>query len=189
VTASISPRDWKGVANLGPTQLKNIERSIRVYPLQVGVPSQAKPKTETEVVEPKRPSLLVPLAIAIVALIVISGGRGILQPSTELRRLPRTQLRMPRVFPSLLARSIAARILSRSSSREGDAYMAERGAGEFGKETLDEVEPRAVFRRERQGEAAFGLLGEPTTSVHTKCQAGDRPVRRWVDSQGLPRVP
>ena len=31
------------VADLGPTQLKNIERPIRVYSLQVGIPAQAKP--------------------------------------------------------------------------------------------------------------------------------------------------
>ena len=31
------------VTDLGPTQLKNIERPIRVYSLQVGVPAQAKP--------------------------------------------------------------------------------------------------------------------------------------------------
>src|SRR5271168_2997812 len=31
------------VIDLGPSQLKNIERSIRVYSLQVGVPAQAKP--------------------------------------------------------------------------------------------------------------------------------------------------
>jgi adenylate cyclase len=34
------------VTDLGPTQLKNIERPIRVYSLQVGVPAQAKPVTE-----------------------------------------------------------------------------------------------------------------------------------------------
>ena len=31
------------VTDLGPTQLKNIERSIRVYSLQVGVPAEVKP--------------------------------------------------------------------------------------------------------------------------------------------------
>src|SRR5437660_1816562 len=31
------------VSDLGPTQLKNIERPIRVYSLQVGVPAQPKP--------------------------------------------------------------------------------------------------------------------------------------------------
>ena len=34
------------VTDLGQTELKNIERSIRVYSLQVGVPAQAKPVTE-----------------------------------------------------------------------------------------------------------------------------------------------
>ena len=38
------------VTDLGPTQLKNIERSIRVYSLQVGVPAQPKPA------EPKKRS-------------------------------------------------------------------------------------------------------------------------------------
>src|SRR5450755_4317547 len=31
------------VADLGPTQLKNIDRPIRVYSLQVGIPAQVKP--------------------------------------------------------------------------------------------------------------------------------------------------
>jgi adenylate cyclase len=34
------------VADLGPTQLKNIAEPIRVYSLQVGIPAQAKPATE-----------------------------------------------------------------------------------------------------------------------------------------------
>src|SRR6201994_4153076 len=34
--------------DLRPTQLKNIERPIRVYSLQVGVPAQAKPPAETK---------------------------------------------------------------------------------------------------------------------------------------------
>ena len=33
------------VTDLGQTSLKNIERPIRVYSLQVGVPAQAKPGT------------------------------------------------------------------------------------------------------------------------------------------------
>src|ERR1700723_2467247 len=39
----VSGRLDMAVADLGPTQLKNIERPIRVYSLQVGVPAQAKP--------------------------------------------------------------------------------------------------------------------------------------------------
>ena len=44
----VSGRLDMAVADLGPTQLKNIERPIRVYSLQVGVPAQAKPATEVK---------------------------------------------------------------------------------------------------------------------------------------------
>src|ERR1700676_144089 len=40
------------VTDLGPTHLKNIERSIRVYSLQVGVPAQAKSVMEAKAVIP-----------------------------------------------------------------------------------------------------------------------------------------
>ncbi len=58
------------VADLGPTQLKNIAEPIRVYLLQVGVAAQAKPG------EPKRrlsPALLA-LGIAALVLLVASGA-------------------------------------------------------------------------------------------------------------------
>ena len=42
------------VTDLGPTQLKNIEGSIRVYSLQVGVPAQAKPAIEAKPPEPEK---------------------------------------------------------------------------------------------------------------------------------------
>ena len=42
----VSGRLDMAVADLGPTQLKNIERPIRVYSLQVGVPAQAKPPAD-----------------------------------------------------------------------------------------------------------------------------------------------
>src|ERR1700730_4939813 len=44
----VSGRLDMAVTDLGTTQLKNIERSIRVYSLQVGVPAQAKPATEAK---------------------------------------------------------------------------------------------------------------------------------------------
>jgi adenylate cyclase len=57
------------ITDLGPTQLKNIAKSIRVYSLQVGVPAQAKRP------EPKNRSALALLASGIAALlIVIAGG-------------------------------------------------------------------------------------------------------------------
>ncbi len=56
----VSGRLDMAVTDLGPTQLKNIERSIRVYSLQVGVPAQAKPATEAKPPESKRRSALGP---------------------------------------------------------------------------------------------------------------------------------
>ena len=38
-------------------------------------------------------------------------------------------------------------------------------AGEFGKEALDEIEPRAVLGRQSEFEAAHGLFGEPSSGL------------------------
>ena len=63
------------VTDLGPTQLKNIDRPIRAYSLQVGVPAKPKPATSAKPPEPKRRFGLAPLAAALAALlIVIAGG-------------------------------------------------------------------------------------------------------------------
>jgi adenylate cyclase len=77
----VSGRLDMGVTDLGPTHLKNIERSIRVYSLQVGVPAQAKPvtgpKAPEKPPEPKpRSAALLPLIAAGTAalLIVIAAG-------------------------------------------------------------------------------------------------------------------
>jgi len=59
------------VTDLGPTKLKNIDRPIRAYSLEVGKSTQAKPLRKAL---GRRGSLLVPLAIAIIALIMIAGG-------------------------------------------------------------------------------------------------------------------
>ena len=53
------------VTDLGPTQLKNIVEPIRVYSLEVGKPAQAKPA------QPRRRSSLAPLALGIVALVIL----------------------------------------------------------------------------------------------------------------------
>ncbi|MFZ0210048.1 MAG: tetratricopeptide repeat protein, partial [Roseiarcus sp.] len=62
------------VTDLGPKQLKNIARPIRAYSLQVGVPAQAKPATQSRPPEPKKRSMLAPLVAGIVALVVLVGG-------------------------------------------------------------------------------------------------------------------
>ena len=58
------------VTDLGPTQLKNIERSIRVYSLQVGVPAEAKP-VPSELVAPKMRSPLARLAAGVAVLLIV----------------------------------------------------------------------------------------------------------------------
>jgi adenylate cyclase len=67
----VSGRLDMAVTDLGQTQLKNIERSIRVYSLQVGVPAQAKPATEARPAEPKKRSSLARLALGFVALVIL----------------------------------------------------------------------------------------------------------------------
>ena len=68
------------VTDLGPTQLKNIERPIRAYSLQVGVPAQAKPTKAGGPVTPAAPTPQkrrfgrAPLAAALAALLVVVAG-------------------------------------------------------------------------------------------------------------------
>ena len=58
------------VSDLGATQLKNIAEPMRVYSLQVGAPTKAKPTKPSS----KRRSTLLPLLAAIIGLIGIAGG-------------------------------------------------------------------------------------------------------------------
>jgi adenylate cyclase len=62
------------VADLGPTQLKNIAEPIRVYLLQVGAPPVAKPAAAAKMPEPRPRSMLAPLIAGIVALALVAGG-------------------------------------------------------------------------------------------------------------------
>jgi len=71
----VSGRLEMEVTDLGATQLKNIDRPIRAYSLQVGVPSKPKPATSANPSEPKGRSQFAPLAAALAALlVVITGG-------------------------------------------------------------------------------------------------------------------
>jgi adenylate cyclase len=58
----------------GEKALKNIERSIRVYSLQVGDRTQARRVTTEKAPEPKRRSVLLPLIVGVVALVLVPGG-------------------------------------------------------------------------------------------------------------------
>jgi adenylate cyclase len=92
----VSGRLDMAVADLGPTQLKNIERPIRVYSLQVGVPAQAKPVMPAKPPELKGHLRLALVAAGIAALIAIGAGawhflganRSALVPAPSVAVLP-----------------------------------------------------------------------------------------------------
>jgi adenylate cyclase len=64
------------VTDLGPAQLKNIARSIRVYSLRVGVPAVAMPVTEAKHPELKRRLALGPLIVGIAVLLAVIAASG-----------------------------------------------------------------------------------------------------------------
>ncbi len=73
----VSGRLEMEVTDLGPTQLKNIDRPIRAYSLQVGVAAQAKPAEPVTPAAPtpqKRRFGFAPLAAALAALLVVIAG-------------------------------------------------------------------------------------------------------------------
>jgi adenylate cyclase len=71
----VSGRLDMAVTDLGETPLKNIEKPMRVYSLQVGVPAQAKPAKPAEPAAPRKRSALATLVVGIAALfIVIAAG-------------------------------------------------------------------------------------------------------------------
>src|SRR5271170_2846361 len=67
----VSGRLDMAVTDLGPTQLKNIERPIRVYSLQVGVPAEAKLAEPVTPAEPKKRPSLAQLALGLAALVIL----------------------------------------------------------------------------------------------------------------------
>ena len=76
----VSGRLEMDVIDLGPTQLKNIDRPIRAYSLQVGVPAKPKIAKPAELETPVAPTPqkrrfgLAPLAAALAALLVVIAG-------------------------------------------------------------------------------------------------------------------
>jgi TolB-like protein/class 3 adenylate cyclase/cytochrome c-type biogenesis protein CcmH/NrfG len=76
----VSGRLEMEVTDLGPTHLKNIDRPIRAYSLQVGVPAKPKSAKPAEPVTPAAPTPqkrrfgLAPLAVVLAALLVVIAG-------------------------------------------------------------------------------------------------------------------
>jgi hypothetical protein len=73
--------------------------------------------------------------------------------------------------PSLLAVRISVEIIDGGHEAilefllGWDADVAQDGAGEFGKEALDEIEPGAVLGSESEFETVCGLTGEPSSGL------------------------
>ena len=102
----VSGRLEMEVTDLGPTQLKNIDRPIRAYSLQVGVPAKPKPTKPAEPVTPTAPTPqkrrfgLAPLAAALAALLIVIGAaRGGSSMRTGPQASPRRRPPRPRIFP------------------------------------------------------------------------------------------
>ena len=72
----VSGRLDMAVTDLGQTELKNIERPIRVYSLRVGVPAQAKLAMPTGPPPSRKRSALAPLAIGIALVLILIAGAG-----------------------------------------------------------------------------------------------------------------
>ena len=93
----VSGRLDMAVADLGPTQLKNIERPIRVYSLQVGVPAQAKPVTRAKPPEPRGHLRLALAAAGIAAFFATRSGRLVFPQVRGYGRLRATAIRQPSI--------------------------------------------------------------------------------------------
>ena len=113
------------VSDLGPTELKNIADPIRVYSLQVGVPTLAKP---TEPAAPRKPSLLGPLAAGVAALIVIALGAWWLtanRPTTISTKAPASVATSEATAPEAKRLSIVVLPFANLSNDPAQDYFAD----------------------------------------------------------------
>jgi adenylate cyclase len=106
------------VTDLGPTELKNIAEPIRVYSLEVGVPTQAKPAKPVTLAAPTPRKRRFGLAAL---LVVIAGARGGSSMQTGPLASPRRRRPRPRGFqlscyPSPICRAIRGRTTSSTRS-------------------------------------------------------------------------
>ena len=95
------------VNDLGETQLKNIVHPVRVYSLEVGVPSQAKPSAGQQ----SRHGLVVATTLGTAALLVIGGAVFYLRllaraPSSEALLAQQTATATTPAAPSILSQPV-----------------------------------------------------------------------------------
>jgi Adenylate and Guanylate cyclase catalytic domain len=99
------------VTDLGPTQLKNIERPIRAYSLQVGVPAQAKPTTAAEW-GPPQPDFIEGVGRRLQSSTVLKDGRKVFDIEEDVRRLKRRHKVMSRVGLGLIGVGFFAQLVA-----------------------------------------------------------------------------
>jgi adenylate cyclase len=99
------------VNDLGETQLKNIVHPVRVYSLEVGVPSQAKPSAGKQ----SRRGLVVATTLGTAALLVIGGAVFYLRllaraPSSEALLAQQTATATSPAAPSILSQPVKSAV-------------------------------------------------------------------------------
>jgi adenylate cyclase len=172
----VSGRLEMEVTDLGPTQLKNIDRQIRAYSLQVGVPAKPKPA------EPVMPATatpqnrrvgLAPLAAALAALlVVIAGGAwwflNANRPASVAAKTPAEAARL----------SIAVLPFANLSSDPGQDYLVDALTDEL---TTSLARMRGTFVIARN--TAFTYKGKP---VDAKAIGKDLGVRYVLEGSVQP---
>src|ERR1700722_16601542 len=116
------------VTDLGPTNLKNIERSIQIYLLQVSVPAQ--PMTALGPPAPKERSSLTPLVVGVAALlIVLAGGAswllGAYRPTAVPAKAPTAVASNPTTPPEPKQLSIVVLPFANLSNDPSQDYFAD----------------------------------------------------------------
>ena len=139
------------VTDLGPTQLKNIERPIGAYSLQVGVAAHAKPTTEATLPAPtKRPARsLITAGIAVLLIVAMVGAWHFLGANR----------------PAVVASNVPApAALSVAAPGRGRASFHRRAAV---RKPLERSEP-GLFRRRRHGESDDRAVAHPRTASSSR---------------------
>ena len=173
----VSGRLEMEVTDLGPTQLKNIDRQIRAYSLQVGVP--AKPKPAAEPVTPAAPAPqkrrfgLAPVAATLAALaFVVAGGAwwslNANRPTSVVTKAPAEAARL----------SIVVLPFANLSGDPGQDYLADALTDELTTGIARIADSFVIARN-----TAFTFKGKP---VEAKTIGKDLGVRYVLEGSVLP---
>ena len=142
------------VTELGPTKLKNIERSIRVYSLQVGVPAVAKPATQGAAAVRGKRSAKAPLVLVGV---VLAGVVVVVALAAGVWRYLGANPAAPQSASGAPARSIVVLPMSNLSGDAAQDYLADALTDEL-TTSISRLPGTFVIARN----TAFTFKGKPT---------------------------